>query len=381
MTSNNIKNADMGLYVHIPFCKSKCRYCSFFSQPIENHNPDRLIAALLAEMKRYPFLSSVRTAYIGGGSPSCLPSNSLIRLIEHISDNCKNLTEFTVEFNPGQADLNILKTIKNLGVSRLSIGAQSFIPAELEILGRAHTVDCIYNSLQIAERAGFDNISIDLIFAIPGSTIKSWKSNLAKAVNLPISHISAYSLTYEESTPLTNDIHAGRLKTIDEQTDREMYELAIETLEDAGFVQYEISNFAKPAYQCRHNLGYWLNRPFIGIGPSAASYLQNRRIKNISDIKKYIEAIESGKETLDEVVELTPDDIASETAVLSLRLRNGIDIKKYQQQVGISVCDTFAEPIKRYTGSGFIKQTNDRIYLTKKALPVADSILCDFVLV
>jgi oxygen-independent coproporphyrinogen-3 oxidase len=381
MTSNNIKNADMGLYVHIPFCKSKCRYCSFFSQPIENHNPDRLIAALLAEMKRYPFLSSVRTAYIGGGSPSCLPPNSLIRLIEHISDNCNNLTEFTVEFNPGQVDLQSLRTIRKLGVNRVSIGAQSFNQKELELLGRAHTVNCIYNSLQIAERAGFDNISIDLIFAIPGSTIKSWKSNLAKAVKLPISHISAYSLTYEESTPLTNAVHAGRLKTIDEQTDREMYELAIEMLEDAGFLQYEISNFAKPAYQCRHNLGYWLNRPFIGIGPSAASYLQNRRIKNISDIKKYIEAIESGKEPTDEFIELTPDDIASETAVLSLRLRNGIDIKKYQQQVGISVCDTFAEPINRYTVSGFIKQTNDRIYLTKKALPVADSILCDFVLV
>jgi oxygen-independent coproporphyrinogen III oxidase len=379
MVFNNSTIENIGLYVHIPFCRSKCRYCGFYSELIENHNPDRLISALTAELKSYGFVKSINTVYIGGGSPSCLPTETIVRLIKQITEQWENIEEFTIECNPGQADLQLLKTIRNLGVNRISIGVQSFIQSELEILGRTHSVDCIYKAVETAKTAGFDKISIDLIFAIPGTTIESWRDNLTKAIELGINHISAYSLSYEEGTALKDDVDAGRILRVDEETDRAMYELAIKMLEEAGFEQYEISNFARPGFRCRHNVGYWKNYPFVGVGPAAASHIGNRRTKNIDDINEYIYAIENGEGATAEVVELTGKDVACETAVLNLRMREGINVKRYNETNEVNVNDIFDEPISRYSRLGFIEQKDGRIYLTKNALPIADSILCDFI--
>ena len=368
-----------GLYVHIPFCLTKCRYCGFYSEPIKNHAPQHLISAIITELaqKRGQELF-FKTIYIGGGSPSCLPAEQLLRLIDEITSRWPKPEEFTAEVNPGQVNKDILSQLHTAGVTRISIGAQSFNPDELTFLGRKHSVADIGRAVRSAKGSGFDNIGLDLIFAIPHSTLKSWKHSLHSAIDLGVRHISAYALTYEEQTPLQKAVETGEVTPVDEETDRQMYEMTIDELEKAGFKQYEISNFAKPGFECRHNLNYWANNPYLGIGPAAGSYWNRKRTLNIADIKKYIEAIEQGKNVTAESE--TPDDIqiACETAVLNLRRRCGIILDEFKKQTGFDAAKLFAEPIGRYKKLGLIRTTSKRLCLTQKALPIADSVLCDF---
>ena len=212
-----LKRESIGLYVHIPFCEAKCRYCGFYSEPIKDRDPDRLISAIMAELDQKrgltPFLP--QTIYIGGGSPSCLPKKLLLRLVYEITSKFPNSQEFTVEINPGQADKAILDRLRESGVNRISVGAQSFKAEELVFLGRLHTVDDIFRAVEAAKQAGFGNIGLDLIFAIPGSTLDSWSYSLRSAIDLDIQHISAYALTYEEGTPLKKAVEAGEIRPVD----------------------------------------------------------------------------------------------------------------------------------------------------------------------
>ncbi len=368
------KMKEIALYVHIPFCVKKCRYCGFYSEPLTNHDSGRLVSAIIKEMTRYNLGRTVRTVYIGGGSPSCLPAEQLIRLV----GRCPTAEEFTIEINPGQVSEKILNQLHKLGINRLSIGAQSFIQNELKFLGRGHSVNDIGWAVQAAKAVGFENISLDLIFAVPGSTLKSWKHSLKSAIDLNVQHISAYSLTYEENTPLQKAVLSGEVVPLDEETDRAMYEVAIDKLAKAGFRQYEISNFAKAGFECRHNLVYWANRPYVGIGPAAASYWQGNRTGNIADVKKYMEIIEQGGSAVVETESPTSLEIACETAVLNLRRRSGIGLAEFKTRTGFNALKLFAQPIKRYREMKLIENADGRIFLTRKALPIADSVLCDF---
>jgi len=383
------------LYVHIPFCDAKCRYCGFYSEPIKNHNPQRLISAIIAELGQYDSVKSFRTIYIGGGSPSCLPTEQLLRLISEITSwhglQARESTatmavlppkpeEFTIEVNPGQVNKDVLSRLHDCGVNRLSIGAQSFNPAELTFLGRRHSVADISRAVGAAKEAGFENIGVDLIFAIPGSTLESWKHSLHSAIDLGVQHISAYCLTYEEDTPLQKAVATGEVEPVDEETDRAMYETAIDELERAGFKQYEISNFARPGFECKHNLNYWANRSYIGVGPAAGSYWNGKRTLNIANIAKYIEMIEprrAGNATAESEI---PNhlQIACETAVLNLRRRCGIKLEEFKNRTGFDAMKLFTEPIGRYRELGLIEMTDGRLFLTRTALPIADSVLCDF---
>jgi oxygen-independent coproporphyrinogen-3 oxidase len=386
MGNKKFDSEPAGLYVHIPFCEAKCRYCGFYSEPIKNHAPQRLISAIIAELseKRGPFdfaqdrQESFFTIYIGGGSPSCLPTEQLLRLIREITSHWPKPEEFTIEVNPGQVNKGLLSRLRIAGVTRLSIGAQSFNPDELTFLGRRHSVADISRAVQSAKDGGFENIGLDLIFAIPHSTLESWKYSLRSAIDLGVQHISAYALTYEEGTPLQKAVEACEVEPVDEEIDRQMYETTIDELEKAGFKQYEISNFAKPGFECKHNLNYWANKPYIGIGPAAGAYWNGKRTLNIADIKKYIEAIEQGTTVTDESE--TPDNIqiACETAVLNLRRRCGIILDEFEKQTGFDAMMLFAEPIGRYRELGLIEATDGRLFLTRGALPIADSVLCDF---
>ncbi|MGA2071335.1 MAG: radical SAM family heme chaperone HemW [Sedimentisphaerales bacterium] len=367
-----------GLYIHIPFCQTKCRYCGFYSEPIKNHAPQRLVSAIIRELGQYDHIEAFQTVYIGGGSPSCLSAKQLLRLIGEITSRFPKPEEFTIEVNPGQVNKSILSRLRAAGVTRISIGAQSFNPDELAFLGRRHSVADIKQAVRSAKVAGFDNIGLDLIFAIPGSTLKSCKHSLRSAIDLGVQHISAYALTYEEGTPLQKAVAAGEVKPVDEETDRQIYETTIDELEKAGFKQYEISNFAKPGFECRHNLNYWRNFPYLGIGPAAGSYWNGKRTLNIADIKKYIEAIEQGKNVTAESETPANIQIACETAVLNLRRRCGIILDEFEKQTGFDAMKLFAEPIGKYKKLGLIRTTSKRLYLTRKALPIADSVLCDF---
>lgn len=382
--NDNINNSetDCSLYIHIPFCLSKCRYCAFYSEPVECHDTSSVIDTMIEELKRYD-VNQFKTIYVGGGSPTCLDDKLLLRLIRELSDYCKPDCEFTVECNPGQLSQSLAGGLRNLNVNRLSIGAQSFLQDELDFLGRTHTAEDSVRAVNFARQAGFENISIDLIFAIPGSNMNSLRQSITYALDLKPDHISAYSLTYEGQTPLNRAFHAGEIKPIDEEIDREMYESVIDELVGAGFEHYEISNFALPGHQCRHNHAYWANRPYIGIGPGATSYYDGVRYTNIADIKKYTDAIAQSKSP---VVESRTADLletACETAVLNLRRIDGIDLEQFHAQTGYDARELFADAISQNISNGLLQEKSDsqgalRICLTRKALPIADTVLCDF---
>lgn len=366
------------VYIHIPFCQSKCLYCGFFSKPANQYDVRKVLNTEVAELKKSSFHKPVQTLYIGGGSPASVGCEILCDFLSGIIALIGRASEFTVEINPADADKNLLINLKTLGVNRISIGAQSFIQKELDFLGRNYQVERVEETIKTAKAAGFENIGLDLIFAIPGSDLKNWRQTLKRAIESDVQHISAYSLTFEKNTPLERIKSSGKIKTIDEDADRKMYETAIETLTNAGFEHYEISNFAKEGFRCKHNLTYWKNDFYLGIGPAAASYIGDWRTENISDIDKYVECIESDKEPAAERIKISPTEKASQTAVLNLRLIEGIDLTEYKQKTGFDIYKLFSQSIEKNLKSKLLQLKNNRLSLTRQALPITDSVLCDF---
>lgn len=412
-----------GLYVHVPVCRSKCRYCGFYSVPAGGVDAGRLVDGLLRELDRYGEVE-FGTVYVGGGSPTALPAGELVRLVGGLRARCPRAGEFTVECNPGQVDDRLLEGLRAVGVDRLSFGAQSFLARELELLGRGHSVGQIGEAVAMARRAGFENVGLDLIFAVPGSTPADWQASLEAAIGLNIEHVSAYSLGFEAGTVFEAWRRAGRIEAVEEELDRTMYEWAVERLERAGLRQYEISNFARPGRECGHNLGYWANRPYVGIGPAAASYLtsgvspveknqgvpeprsasmhvrggraahgqdaratMNRclafapggwRVTNEADVERYLAAVESGRAAPAQIEAVSEDGAVCETAVLNLRRRDGIDRAEFRERTGRDAMAVFAEPIRRHRELGMIEVTDRAVRLARQALPIADAILCDF---
>ena len=254
-------SSSVGLYIHIPVCQKKCPYCAFYSEPIDTVDSELLTKVMLAELDSYNIAEPVETIYIGGGSPTCLPHTVLTNFVSALNNRFGTVEEFTIECNPAQADETLFRQLRKLGANRLSIGVQSFDRSELRTLGRIHGPEQIAATVTMAREAGFENVGLDLIFGIPDSTLESWRYSLECAVALDIQHISAYSLTIESGTPFERAVKEGMLSMLDEQTDCAMYKTAREILQENGFAQYEISNFAKPDFECQHNLRYWKNLP------------------------------------------------------------------------------------------------------------------------
>jgi oxygen-independent coproporphyrinogen III oxidase len=374
-------SSNVGLYVHIPYCQKKCPYCNFYSVPIDSANPNTLIDALFAELEMIGVTEPVKTLYIGGGSPTCLRHDVLTEFVSALNTKFGPVEEFTVECNPAQADERLFQVLRLHGVNRLSIGAQSFHVDELKTLGRIHAPKQIAEAVRMAKAAGFDNIGLDLIFGVPSSTIDAWKHSLEYVIELDVQHISAYSLTIEENTPFGRAIKQGILSPVDEQTDRAMYEAARQVLKDAGFVQYEISNFAKPGFECQHNLRYWKNWPVIGIGPAAAAWHNGKRTVNVADIAAYIQKIQNGDFAYAEEHKPTPEQIASETAVLGLRMLEGIDLFEYERQTDFELFTLFGNAINKHCFDGLLECTaDDHCRLTEKGLSYADTVAQDFIL-
>lgn len=368
----------IGLYLHIPFCVRKCPYCAFYSEPIAAHSPEAVIDAMFMELERYAISEPVSTLYIGGGSPTCLPEQLLIETVVSLMSQFKDVREFTVECNPAQANLRLLKDLHVLGVNRLSIGAQSFNDEELRMLGRIHTAAQIAEAMDIARQGGFSNIGLDLIFGIPGTTAECWRQSLERAIRLNISHISAYSLAIEKKTPYEEAVRRGRLILPEEAVERTMAETALQMLREAGFEHYEISNFARPRFKCRHNIRYWKNLPVIGIGPSAASWYRGVRTTNVADIEQYVKAIEAGGFAYRETQTPPPEQFARETAVLNLRMTEGIDLADFRERTGFDAVTLFAEAIAAHERAGLLEKTATHVRLTEKGLSFADTVACDF---
>lgn len=368
----------VAMYVHVPFCRGKCRYCAFVSEPITVSRAEQVVQALIHEVGRRAQPDTVETLYLGGGCPTVLPEANLLRFVTVLAESHPHVTEFTMEAHPAQVSEPLLRRLREAGVNRLSIGAQSFVPGELQRLGRAHTAADVARSVYAARRAEFDNLSLDLIAAVPGSTLGDFEHSLRCAVDLAPQHMSVYALSYEAGTELTRQRDTGLIEPVDEETDRGMTFAAIEILAAAGFEQYEISNFAQPGFECRHNLTYWANRPWLGIGPSAASWDGVHRTANVADVDEYLRRIAADREPWDEVVSPEPIEIACETAVLNLRRSRGIDLDEYRRATGFDAMDLFAEAIAEHVEAGFLACRDNRVFLTTAAVPVADRILCDF---
>jgi oxygen-independent coproporphyrinogen-3 oxidase len=372
------ESPDCSVYIHVPFCVRKCRYCAFYSVAAGAEVQQEYLRAVKREWAMYKTTPPLSTIFIGGGSPSAMERTLLYDLIEWIGQYRQPNTEFTLEVNPGQTDSSFFTELYRRGVNRISIGAQSFLDKELSFLGRIHTAAEIGRCITDARNAEFENIGLDLIFALPDSTLSDWTESLEKAITLNPKHLSAYSLTYEGDTPLVRGVQAGHIVPVDEELDRAMYEHTIDTFEAAGFAQYEISNFAQPGWECKHNLRYWQNQPYIGLGPAAASCYQGKRMENIADLGAYLQSIHNNSFAYESEHILSPQEIACETAVLNLRTRTGIDPVAFERQTGFDFQQLFADAISEHLAQGNLEWHNGRLRLTREALAIADKVMCDF---
>jgi len=300
----------IGLYVHIPFCASKCGYCDFYSVPADGECMDSFVGALLRELEEDVFVEgrTIETVYVGGGTPTILPTDLLDRLFEGLRRVVSTYSpaEFTVESNPGTLLPEKVEILRDGGVNRISLGAQSFSAAELATLQRSHKPEDIAASVDMVRRAGFIHLNLDMIFGVPGQTLSSWMDSIGQAIDLGPDHLACYGLTYEPGTPLYERRERGEVIPTDEGLESEMYTSAIGLLADCGFDHYEISNFARLGGKCLHNLGYWENRPCIGIGPGASSYINGRRWRNVPEVRQYVRRVHCGEELAVDVEELLP---------------------------------------------------------------------------
>jgi oxygen-independent coproporphyrinogen-3 oxidase len=334
-----------GLYIHIPFCQQKCLYCDFPSYDNLPHLYQSYVAALCQEISGWGGVLSrgaIDTIYIGGGTPTLLSANSLKTILEcvHKSFLVDKTAEISVEANPGTVNQEKLLALKSGGVNRLSFGVQTFSNQLLKSIGRIHTANQAIEAVREAQKAGFDNINLDLMYGLPGQTCKDLEASVRQAIELGVTHISAYGLKVEEGTPFAAMDKQGKLVLPEEQVDEEMYNFTTEFLPKHGFMRYEISNFSNVGYECRHNLKYWQYQPYIGVGAAAHSFFQKERISNISNVSQYISFAEKGKLPI-EVRENPNIGIAmAEYIFLALRTVQGLSVSKFRDYFS---CDFFQQ--------------------------------------
>lgn len=372
-----------GIYFHIPFCKKRCNYCDFYKSTDLTFIKSYIIA-LKSEMKnRLDYLvdKEINTIYFGGGTPSLLTPFD----IEDLLLNCKRLfnlvnnLEITIEANPDDLSIEYLKQLKDIGINRLSIGIQSFSDVYLQFMGRRHSSSQAIMAVKNAQNIGFDNISVDLIYGIPGMSFQQWQENLKEVFELNIQHISAYHLTYHEDTTFWNELKNGKISEIDEENSFKQFNELIELTEVNGFVQYEVSNFSKEGFYSKHNSSYWKQQEYIGLGPSAHSYNGFSRQWNVSDVKKYIELI-SMNETHFEVEQLSVKDQFNDYIITSLRTIWGVDLGFIKQKYGDKYLQHTLDVSTKYINSALIEKVNNVIRLTKKGIFISDGIITDLMI-
>jgi oxygen-independent coproporphyrinogen-3 oxidase len=373
-----------GLYLHIPFCAQKCGYCTFYSEPTRVGEVDKFLTALEMELDegitREPI--NPNTIFFGGGTPSILTLSQFERLFAKLRSLrlLTAVTEFTIEMNPATVSLDKAHWLREHGVNRVSMGVQSLDETLLDQLGRIHSVEAVHQSFAILRRAGFVNINLDLIFAIPGQTLAVWKKTLAQVLALAPEHLSAYELTYEEGSVMTAQKNAGKLTVADEETVITMYETVMETLAAAGYAQYEISNYARPSYRCAHNLNYWRGGDCLAVGPSAAGYGRGTRYKNVADLGTYAKMLEHGERPLAYSETLPPRQRAGELAAFAIRMNDGLDADWFQAKTGFSLETLWKEEIADLKANGLLESRANHLRLTPRGRLVADTVAEQFVI-
>lgn len=364
-----------GLYIHIPFCVKKCSYCDFVSVSGCEDKFNLYIDAVLKEAEEYKG-EGINTVFIGGGTPTILPPMLIERLLKGINSvfYISPDAEITCESNPGTITDDKLSALINGGVNRMSVGVQSFNDDELKAVGRIHDAEIAYDTVCRLNSKGMKNINIDLMTALPSQTPESLAKTLKKAAELPITHISAYSLIIEDGTPLEAEYSKGNIILPDDDTDREMYRYTVEYLNSKGFNRYEISNFAKNGFECQHNIKYWDCEEYIGLGAAAHSYIGNRRFSNSSDISEYMNENKRNEEIL------TLNDEISEFMMLGLRKSSGVSEAEFKRKFKTEMTDVFNKEFVKFTELGLMENKNGFYRLTDRGIDVSNSVMCEFIL-
>ena len=397
------------IYIHIPFCVKKCDYCDFLSAPADLETKEKYVEALINEIKLNKNKMSeyvVDTVFIGGGTPSLLEENQISKIMSVLRDNC-NMSEnpeITIECNPGTITESKLLEYKKSGINRISFGLQSTNDEELKSIGRTHNYAGFLESYNLARKCGFDNINVDLMSALPGQTLKSYEETLNKVVRLEPEHISAYSLIVEENTLMYDRVKKAQIKGInilpDEESERKMYYLTNNILRSNGYRKYEISNYSKPGKECKHNIGYWQRKEYLGFGIGAASLYKENRYNNISDINKYIEVltnnikensinnvgnsseVENQVNILNSIVknlqQLTERDRMEEFMFLGLRMMEGVSMEKFEQYFGKTYMEVYGKVQKRMEDKRFLINDNGYVKLTEFGIDLSNYVMSEF---
>jgi oxygen-independent coproporphyrinogen-3 oxidase len=371
------------LYVHVPFCAQKCSYCAFYSEPSKGDAIARYVAALIREMELVADDLRPRTVFFGGGTPSLLNLAQWEQILAAM-DRLRLLgaTEWTIECNPATVSLDKARLWRDHGVNRLSLGVQSLDDALLDRLGRVHTRAMVFKSFDLLRRAGFDNLNLDLMFAIPGQTLAQWQATLDEVLSLQCEHLSCYEVTYEDDTPLFAQLQAGQIHA-DDDLACEMYEALRDRSAAAGFEQYEVSNFARrgdakepaevPAHACRHNVNYWRGGAYHGLGPSAAGYVRQVRTRNWANTALYCEQLERGRRAIESAEELPPLRRAGEIAAFGLRMNAGWPLAEFKRTTGFDLPQEWPGEIAELVQRGWARLEPDRFRLTRAGLRFADA--------
>ena len=380
---------ELELYLHIPFCVKKCNYCDFLSAPAEEETRAAYVDALLEEIRGFedPEDYEVVTVFFGGGTPSILPGQEIFRIMEALREkfSFRKGAEITLEANPGTVDKEKLSCYKKAGINRLSFGLQSADAEELKKLGRIHTWEKFLESFQLAREAGFSNINVDLMSALPGQTKESWEKTLRQVLALQPEHISAYSLIIEEGTPFyqlyEKDVErrdAGEEPELlpSEEEERAMYEATGRILKEQGYLHYEISNYAKPGRECRHNLGYWQRRDYLGFGLGASTLLNPVRYKNTEDLEAYL----GGDFSKKEFFVLTKDNQIEETMFLGLRVLEGVSKEQFREHFSCELRVVYRKELEKLEQEGLLEEEGDFVRLTSRGIDLSNPVLAEFLL-
>ncbi len=373
------------IYIHIPFCIRKCNYCDFVSFPVNKYPPlirqyANYIDREIELWARQEDLSQVETVYVGGGTPTVLATGDLLHIVSNVLSYCRisQDNEVTVEANPGTIDAKNLQRLRQAGVNRLSVGAESFNNKSLEAMGRTYRAKDTIATLRDARNQGFDNISIDLIYGLPDQTLEEWREDLYIALDQDIDHISIYGLTLSDKTPWGKAAAQGRLNVADQDLSADMLEGSINIITKHGFEHYEVSNFAKPGFQCRHNLGYWQRKDYLGLGVAAASAVGNHRFSNFRTLEEYTAHLDKNNLPIDEEEILSQRQVLSEAMFLGLRLLKGIDMTAFKKRYFIRPDVHFKTEIEDGLKKGLLEISGDTLRLTHKGLFLANEVFMSF---
>ena len=386
-------NKKIEIYIHIPFCVKKCDYCDFLSAPCDDETKTKYVDALCQELKWAKDCLDeylVDTVFIGGGTPSILEGKQIEKIMETLRSvaNVSSDAEITIECNPGTLDKEKLSSYKNAGINRISLGLQSANDDELKNIGRIHNYDEFVDSYNLVCESGFENINVDLMSALPGQTVESYKGTLEKITALNPEHVSAYSLIVEDETPLKERVDSGSVELPNEDDEREMYYYTKEFLEKTGYKRYEISNYAKDGFECRHNVGYWKRVEYLGFGIGAASLFKGKRFSNTSDINRYINMLERDVMNADEIWEsinesdevLTKNDEMEEFMFLGLRMTDGISKTDFKNIFGTDIDSVYGKVLQKLKDQRLIMEENDNIKLTDRGIDISNQVLANFLI-